>query len=88
MNQCIQAIYEHGVLRPLQPLQLQESEVVSLLIQKSDDQHNGAPSHDEELARRQRETVLAFVSKMELMPENCPQDGLTNRDHDQLIYGP
>ena len=88
MDHCFQAIYEHGVLRPLEPIQLQESEVVSLVIRASQNQPNGTPSVDEELGRGQRDLILAFVSKMESLPQNSPQDGLSNRDHDRLIYGP
>jgi predicted DNA-binding antitoxin AbrB/MazE fold protein len=35
MPQIIQAIYEHGVLRPLEPLELAERELVSLAIERS-----------------------------------------------------
>jgi predicted DNA-binding antitoxin AbrB/MazE fold protein len=87
MDICFQAVYEHGVLRPLEPLRLQESEVVSLIIQSSEQQLNDRTSSDEELGRRQRDMLLAFVSKMESLPQNSPQDGLNNRDHDRLIYG-
>jgi predicted DNA-binding antitoxin AbrB/MazE fold protein len=35
MTQHVNAIYEHGVLKPLGPLNLNEQEVVSLSIEKS-----------------------------------------------------
>jgi predicted DNA-binding antitoxin AbrB/MazE fold protein len=88
MGQCFQAIYEHGVLRPLEPLALRETEVVSLAIQGRESEAQVAPSPEEErLALSQRELLLKFVAKMESLPDNTPQDGLSNRDHDQLIYG-
>jgi len=34
MSQHVKAIYERGVLKPLDPLDLKEEEVVSLFIQK------------------------------------------------------
>jgi predicted DNA-binding antitoxin AbrB/MazE fold protein len=83
--ESIQAIYERGVLRPLQPVGLNESEVVSLAITRP----NGtivSPS-DEQRALHQREALLRFVKKMESLPDNTPRDGLSNRDHDRLIYG-
>jgi hypothetical protein len=32
MTRTLQAVYEHGVLRPLEPLQLREQQVVTLSI--------------------------------------------------------
>ncbi|MEX0641490.1 MAG: antitoxin family protein [Pirellulales bacterium] len=76
------AIYEAGVLRPLTPLDLPEHQVVSLSI--------SAPSESaslKEKAAQQREIVMAYVAKMESRPDDSPQDGLSNRDHDRLLYG-
>jgi predicted DNA-binding antitoxin AbrB/MazE fold protein len=87
MDHCFQAIFEHGMLRPLEPLELQESEVVSLLIQKPQALPDAMPAVDGMLGQKQRDMVLAFVSRMETLPPNSPQDGLSNRDHDRLIYG-
>lgn len=86
MDQTIQAVYQHGVLRPLTPLPLREDEVVSVTVSRPDD---GEPQVVAETRRgeEQRDIVLRFVSKMESLPVRCPQDGLTNRDHDRLIYG-
>jgi predicted DNA-binding antitoxin AbrB/MazE fold protein len=85
MGQSFQAVYEQGVLRPLVPLCLKEAEVVSLAIQ--DAQATASPD-EEQLAMHQREMLLNFIAKMESLPDNSPRDGLSNRDHDQLIYGP
>jgi predicted DNA-binding antitoxin AbrB/MazE fold protein len=75
------AIYEGGILRPLSPLQLAERQVVSLSISTE----AIASTTDEGL--RQREVLSKFISKMEALPNDVPNDGLTNRDHDKLIYG-
>ena len=87
MDQSIQAIYEHGVFKPLSPIELNEREVVSITI--------GPPAktsppktEDRNLADRQREALLRFVEEVKSMPNNNPMDGLTNRDHDQILYGP
>jgi predicted DNA-binding antitoxin AbrB/MazE fold protein len=82
--ELIQAIYEHGVLRPLQPVSLDEQEVVSLAISRP----NGTlVTGDQQRAFKQRDAVLRFIDKMESLPDNTPNDGLSNRDHDRLIYG-
>ena len=86
MDQSIQAVYEHGVLRPLGPVSLNEDEVVSVVIKRPDDEQ-AVNWSGEQQSLRQREILLRFVAKMESYPDNVPQDGLTNRDHDRLIYG-
>ena len=86
MDQSIQAIYEHGVLRPLGPLRLNEDEVVSVIIARPAESESANSSGNQQ-ADRQREVLLRFVAKMESYPDICPKDGLTNRDHDRLIYG-
>jgi predicted DNA-binding antitoxin AbrB/MazE fold protein len=85
MSNTYQAIFEHGVLRPLQPLPLKEDDVVSISIIGSSE--GTQPNADEELARKQRETIMAFIEEMEAEPDENPEDGLTNRDHDRIIYG-
>ena len=74
------AIYEGGLLRPLVPLSLQEQEVVSLTI------CTPAAGNEAEAAR-QRGVLMAYVAKVESQPVDAPSDGLSNRDHDLLIYG-
>ena len=82
MSQEFDAIYENGVLRPLKPVGFREHEVVSITV-------TSAAEVDQSLqvAERQRETLLAFVAKMELLFETPPDDGATNRDHDRILYG-
>ena len=87
MDQAILAIYEHGVLRPLTPLPLNEDEVVSVTIARPGGGESASPTLKCQ-ADHQRELLLQFVAKMESFPDNSPKDGLTNRDHDRLIYGP
>ncbi len=87
MDQTIQAVYQHGVLRPLVPLPLKEDEIVSVTLTRPNGGELGAVA-ETHLGERHREIVMRFVSKMESLPIHCPQDGLTNRDHDRLIYGP
>lgn len=40
MNQQIQAIYEHGIIRPLEPLELEEGENVEVILLKK--KHNAS----------------------------------------------
>ena len=87
MNLEFQAIYEHGVLRPLTPLNLPESAEITLAVRDS----NGAASRTSsptptELAQQQ-EALNAMFSEVERLPQMPRNDGLSNRDHDQILYG-
>jgi predicted DNA-binding antitoxin AbrB/MazE fold protein len=76
------AIYAGGVFRPLEPLELPENEMVALTISTA-----GERGYSKDEAAQQREVLLAYVAKVESLPDNAPQDDLSNRDHDLLIYG-
>ena len=76
MSQHLKAVYEHGVFRPLQPVQLEEHQEVTLLLEMGD-----APAEAVEpkpiwevaadLVRDIPEDVLA----------NLPTDGAAQHDH-------
>jgi predicted DNA-binding antitoxin AbrB/MazE fold protein len=83
MSEDIQAIYENGVLRPLQPLELDEHEVVWVSVEKSID-HEPA-TIDAEVARQQQ-AIVGFLERMEKLPIRAASNGFSNRDHDQVLY--
>lgn len=87
MSDTFQAIYEHGLLRPLQPLDLSEQEVVSLTVTNRAKPAAEKPEDEEAAIRRQQAALLAFVERAAAEQGNAPSDGLTNRDHDKIIYG-
>lgn len=78
-----QAIYENGVLRPITPLRLPESAKVSGTLEVS--VAAGAPSADELL--RQQEALDAMFQEIDSLPQTPANDELSNRDHDQILYG-
>ena len=57
MTTRVEAIYEHGVLRPLAPVDLIESQQVTLLISETS---TGASQLDRELVDRARAEVAAM----------------------------
>jgi predicted DNA-binding antitoxin AbrB/MazE fold protein len=61
MTTRVDAIYEHGVLRPLAPVDLTEAQRVTLLISETS---NGASQLDRELVDRAR----AEVAEMQQVP--------------------
>jgi predicted DNA-binding antitoxin AbrB/MazE fold protein len=89
MTYHAEAIYEGGILRPLTPLDLKEHEVVSLSISTAGekDMPDSESARQRSESARQRSVLLAHVAKVESRPDDTPQDGFSNRDHDRLIYG-
>ncbi len=88
MLQSCQAVFENGVFRPLQPLDLKEHELVSLAIVSASTNGSAPPTAEQQQGQRQQEVLLRFVSKMEAIPDESAADGFSNRDHDRVIYGP
>jgi predicted DNA-binding antitoxin AbrB/MazE fold protein len=82
MNESFEAIYENGVLRPLKPIALREHEVVTVSVAPSTGE--GAVAAD--IVAHQRDVLLAFVARMESLNDAGTVDGLSNRDHDRVIY--
>jgi predicted DNA-binding antitoxin AbrB/MazE fold protein len=78
MSHTIPAIFESGVFRPLVPVQLEPGTQVVLDLSVSPQATE--PGHD---AARWKK----FLDDMEAMPDDSPDDGFSNRDHDRLIYG-
>lgn len=80
-----QAVYENGVLRPLEPLALPEHQVVSLTILPA-----GMPIEPLDKAAeaaRQADAWRELFAELDKIPDFPDPDGLTNRDHDQILYG-
>jgi predicted DNA-binding antitoxin AbrB/MazE fold protein len=65
MTQYITAIYEHGVLKPLGPLELREHEVVSLVLSTANDASSNSWVDDEsQEAAVSWEQVRAALSEL------------------------
>jgi predicted DNA-binding antitoxin AbrB/MazE fold protein len=86
MTQSIQAIYEHGVFRPLEPVNCTEHERVVLTVSESP-QSTKTVMADAEALQRQREALAQIRSEMDSLPSEAPQDGLGGADHDLILYG-
>jgi predicted DNA-binding antitoxin AbrB/MazE fold protein len=78
-----QAVYENGVLRPLEPLALPEHQVVSLTILPAGTANDVASANPS----RQADVLEAWLDEVSRLPLEGPDDGLSNRDHDQILYG-
>jgi predicted DNA-binding antitoxin AbrB/MazE fold protein len=86
MSQHVDAIYEHGVLKPIGPLSLPDRARVTLTISETTATAPPPTIDADALARQQRalDEARAAIAALPLMPVS---DGLSNRDHDQILYG-
>jgi predicted DNA-binding antitoxin AbrB/MazE fold protein len=83
MSQEFHAIYEHGILRPLTPLNLPESVEVAVTLRLATP--NGQISAEE--LERQQDALNAMFDEVDKLPQTQCNDGLSGRDHDQILYG-
>ena len=83
MNHKIPAIFDAGVFRPLEPVDLADGTQVQVQVSTAEPLVELSP---EELTRRQA-TIVEFLAKMEAIPDEGPDDGFSGRDHDKILYG-
>lgn len=79
MSHTVPAVFDAGVFRPLEPVDLAEGTQVVVQMPQSE----LAEVVDEET----RAAWIAYLDRMAAMPDDSPADGLSNRDHDRIIYG-
>jgi len=80
MIQEFQAIYENGILRLIQPLDLPENSPVRGVVEG-----NLQPVPAEVLAQQQ--ALEAMRAQLSVLPQSPSADGLSGRDHDSILYG-
>ena len=85
MDHPISAIFDAGVFRPLEPVDLAEGTQVQVQVPRSAEASNGELS-PEELARQQA-AIREFIAEMAALPPEGPDDGFSGRDHDKVLYG-
>lgn len=83
MSQEFHAIYEHGVLRPLTPLNLPESAEVAVTVRAATSTRQ--PTAEE--LQQQQAALNAMFDQIDQLPQSPRNDGLNGRDHDQILYG-
>lgn len=74
MSLTIEAIYEDGVLKPSQPIALAEGTRVSLVIEPTNESQSG-------------QSPAAILSAIAALPLEATEQSVSNREHDQLLYG-
>jgi predicted DNA-binding antitoxin AbrB/MazE fold protein len=86
MSRTIPAIYDAGVFRPLQPVDLAEGTQVEVQVPTVPPGASAAELSPEELARQQA-AIEQFLAEIEALPPEGPDDGFSGRDHDKILYG-
>jgi predicted DNA-binding antitoxin AbrB/MazE fold protein len=86
-TQSFQAVFENGVLRPLEPLELAEHAVVSLAIVPEAGDTTPPSAAEVAEAKRQGQAWRTLLEELAQVPDAPDSDGLTNRDHDRILYG-
>ena len=76
MSQHLKAVYEHGVFRPLQPVQLQEHKEVTLVLKIADTE--GGASEEKPIWEFAADLVRDIP---EDVLESVPADGAAQHDH-------
>jgi len=73
MSTAVKAIYENGVFKPKEPVQLEERTEVEVLIPSA-----AAPPDDDPTGWKTAEELIGFI-------RNAPSDMAEN--HDRYLYG-
>jgi predicted DNA-binding antitoxin AbrB/MazE fold protein len=81
MSQQIDATYDSGVLRPLEPLTLPDQARGKLTIEPE-----SAPQATDKLLR-QKAALLARWRELDQLPQHENKDGWSVRRHDEVLYG-
>lgn len=85
MTQFIQAIYENGVFKPLEPLVLPESARVKLAVEA--ETAPVASAVDADVIARQTQALRELWEAVDRLPQTRNNDNWSVRDHDTLLYG-
>jgi predicted DNA-binding antitoxin AbrB/MazE fold protein len=86
MSYYINAIYDDGLLKPLEPLALPDQARVRLRVEVDESAESMASDSSAEAAA-QRQTMLELDAEIDDLPDLSPEDGFTSAEHDRILYG-
>ena len=73
MTKEIEAVYEHGMIRPLQPLELPEGARLDLIV----------ITHEQSKPNGNAAEILAEIAAL---PLEGASDSFAGREHDSILY--
>lgn len=83
MTHEFRAIFEHGILRPLDPISLVENDVVTVVVQSNGSGNEHFAAED----TQQKKNLMAALAEANQLPLESPNDGFSGADHDLVLYG-
>lgn len=84
MSQEFDAIYERGVFRPLERVDLPEQAKVHLQIQ---DAGEGVPASLANEASAQKAEIQKLLDRVDSRPSFPSDESISAREHDRILYG-
>ena len=72
MNKEIEAVYEQGLIRPLQPLELPEGARLDLIVITHEAETNG--------------NAAEILAEIAALPLESATDTFAGREHDSILY--
>ena len=87
MSEDIRAIFDNGVFRPLEPLEIPDGTFVSVHVE-SDTHDNTTTSTSAHVELSKQQTALqAMFQAVDRLPQIPRNDNLSGRNHDKILYG-
>ncbi len=86
MTRTLDAIYENGALRLLEPLELPEGARVRVALETNGDA-NGSAAPPTASGPKSPEEILAIIQEIAALPIEGKTDEFSGRDHDEVLYG-
>jgi predicted DNA-binding antitoxin AbrB/MazE fold protein len=91
MSQQIDAIYDNGVLKPLEPLSLPDQTRVKLTVEAerpvAPEPLDEAKTGESEVLAKQKAALEELRRTIDQLPQHRNNDGWSVRQHDEVLYG-
>ena len=87
MSHDIRAIFDKGVFRPLEPLDLLDGTCVHLRVDEEKRESSKDGQADPTELERQQYALQTMLQEVDRLPQTAKRDGLSGRDHDYILYG-
>lgn len=81
MTYQFDAIYDNGVLKPLEPVVLPDQSRVKVTVEAAEH-----VSSDDAALAKQRAAFQELWAELDKLPQHKNNDGWSVRDHDKLLY--
>lgn len=78
-------MFDSGVFRPLEPVELAEGTQVHVRVPKMS--HDSLPELPAEELAEQRTAIEEMLCEIERLPIEEPDDSFSGREHDEILYG-